>query len=73
MVGQAFTTDVEEVDTYIISFTSDNTVIEVKMVAHAAENYGRLDFMVLQDYYKGVGVHAVSAVQADKLLNDFFG
>ena len=28
--------------------------------------------MVLKDNYKGVGVHAVNAVQADLVLNDFF-
>ena len=38
------------------------------MVAHAAENNGRIDFMVLKDHYKSVGAHAVNAVQADKVL-----
>ena len=38
------------------------------MVAHAAANNGRLDFMVLKDHYKGVGVPVVNAVQTDKLM-----
>ena len=36
LVGQAFTTDAAEVHTYIVRFTSGNTVVESKMVAHAA-------------------------------------
>ena len=35
LVGQAFTTDAVEVHTYIVRFTSGNTVTEAKMVAHA--------------------------------------
>ena len=41
------------------------------MFAHAAEHNSRLDFMALKDLYEGVGVHAVNAVQNDKLLNFF--
>ena len=41
------------------------------MVAHAAENNGCLELMALKDHYKCVGMHAVNAVQADKVLNDF--
>ena len=29
------------------------------MVDHAAENKGRLEFMVLKNPYEGIGVHAV--------------
>ena len=72
LVGQEFTTDAAEVYAYIVRFTSVNTVAEVKMVAYAAANNGRLDFMVLKDHYKGVGVHALNAVQADKVLNSLF-
>ena len=42
------------------------------MVAHAAENNGRLDFMALKDHYGYIGVHAVNTVQADKLLKGLF-
>ena len=42
------------------------------MVAHAAENNCRLDFMALNDKCEGIGVHVVNAVQADKVLNYFF-
>ena len=42
------------------------------MVAHTAENTGRLDFMALKDHYEGVGVHAVFLVQANKVLRYFF-
>ena len=42
------------------------------MVVHAAENNGSLDFMALKDHYEGVGVHAINAVQADKVLDALF-
>ena len=40
LFGQAFTTDTAEVNTYIVSLKSGNTVVEAKMVAHAAEKNG---------------------------------
>ena len=42
------------------------------MVAHVAENNGRLDFMSLKDHYKDVGAHALNVVQDEKLLNYLF-
>ena len=36
LVRQAFTTDTEEVHTYIVRFASGNTVAEAKMVAYVA-------------------------------------
>ena len=73
LVGQAFTTDAAVVCTYIVRFASGNTVAEAKMVSHAAESNGCLDFNAIKDHYKDVSVHAVNVVQADKVLNDFFG
>ena len=72
LFGQVFPTDAAEIHTYSVRFTSGNTVAEAKMVAHAAENNGCLDFMALKDHYKVVGVHTVNTVQADKLLGSFF-
>ena len=34
------------------------------MVTHASKNNGRLEFMALKYYYKGVGVNALNAVQS---------
>ena len=51
LVGQAFTTDAAEVPTYISRFTLGNTSAEANMVAHAAENNGRLDLMSLKYHY----------------------
>ena len=42
------------------------------MVAYSAENNGQLDFMALKYHYEGVGVHAVNAVQTDKVLESLF-
>ena len=72
LVGHEFTTDAVEVHTYIVRFTSGNTVAEAKLVSHAAENNGCLGFIVIKDHYECVGVHVVNVVQADKVLNDFF-
>ena len=72
LVGQAFMTDAAELHTYIVRFTSGNVVAEANMVAHAAENNGFLEFMALKDHYEGVGMQAVNALQADKVLNIFF-
>ena len=72
LVGKAFTTDAAELQTYIVRFTSGNKVAEAKMVDHVAENNGLLDFMALKDYYEVDGVHAVNAVQSDKVLNHLF-
>ena len=71
LVVQSITTDAEEVHTYIVSFTSGNTVVDSKMVDYASENNGRLDLMALKDHSEGVGVHTVNAVQADKVLRNF--
>ena len=72
LVGHEFKTDAAEVHTYIVRFTSGNTVAEANMVAHAAENNCFLDFMLLKDHYRGVGLHTVNAVQSDKVSNHFF-
>ena len=42
------------------------------MVAHPAENSVHLDFMALNYHHEDVGVYAVNAVHADKILNDLF-
>ena len=47
-------------------------VAEAKMVVHAAENNGCIEFMELKDQYDGVGVHTVNLVHDDKLLKLFF-
>ena len=70
LVGNEPTNDVAELHTYIGRFTAGNMVAEAKMVSHAAENNGRLDFMAIKDHYKGVGMHAVNVVQADKVLKN---
>ena len=72
LVGHAFMTDTAELHTYIVRFTSGNTVAEEKMVAHAAKHNGLIDFMALKYHYEVVSLHMVNAVQADKLLNDLF-
>ena len=42
------------------------------MVFHVSQSNGCLDFISIKDHYEGVGVHAVNAVQDDKVLNNLF-
>ena len=72
LAGQVFTTDAAEGHTYIVRFTSGNTIAEAKMVAHTAENNGHINFIALKDHYERFGVHTVNAVKTDKVLNNFF-
>ena len=72
LTGQAYQTDADEVHTYIVKFKSGNLVAEDKLVPDAQQNNGRLYFVALKNHYKGVGVHAINIVQADKALRDIF-
>ena len=72
LVGQAFTTDTAEVHIYIVRFTSGNAVTEANMVAHLAENNGRIDFMALKYHYEIIGVHVINSVQDDGVLKILF-
>ena len=71
LTGQSYLTDAAEVHMYIIKFTSENPVVEAKMLQIAQKNDGRLDFIALNNHYEGVGVHAVEMVKYDKILQDY--
>ena len=45
--GAAFKVDAAEVHTYLVNFTSGNSIAEVKMLPYAHENNGRLDFKAM--------------------------
>ena len=62
LVGQTFTTNASEVYTYIVRFTSGNTVLEANFFSRTAESNGRLDFVALKDHYEDVVVNAVNSV-----------
>jgi hypothetical protein len=70
--GEAFTRDAAEVHTYIVSFIAGNTTAESKVMSHAEERNGRLDYLSLKEHYEGVGVNAVDALGADKALENLF-
>ena len=72
ITGKEYLTDAEEVHTYIIKFTSGNTVEEAKLVQNAQKNDRRSDFIALKNHYEGVGVHTVGIVKADKILQYLF-
>ena len=70
--GQAFLTDVAEVHTYIIKFTSGNPVTEANMVHNPHKNDRIIDFTALKNHYEGVGLHVLDIVKAENILQDLF-
>ena len=72
LTRQAYLTDAEEVHTYIIKFTSGNTVAESKMAQNSQNNDGRLDIIALKNHHEGLGVHAIDIVKADDIIQDLF-
>ena len=61
-----------EVYTYIIKFTLRNPAAEAKIFPHTQQQNGRPDFIALRNHYKGIGVHSINVVQADKVIYDLF-
>ena len=70
--GDAYTIDAAEVHTYLINFMSNNPTAEVKMLPHAAENNGRLDYRALVEHYEGIGVLGVNVLKAEETLKSLF-
>ena len=70
--GAAFKIDAAEVHTYLVNFTSGNSVAEVKMLPHTHENNGRLDFKALREHYEGVGVNSINVIKAEETLKNLF-
>ena len=70
--GDAYVTDAAEVHTYLINFMSNNPTAEVKMLPHADENDGRLDYLALTQHYEGVGVLGVNVLKAEETLKSLF-
>ena len=64
--------DAAEVHTYLVNFTSGNSITEVKMLPHSHENNGRLDFKALKEYYEGVGVNSINVIKAEETLKNLF-
>jgi hypothetical protein len=72
LTGDAFDTDASEVHTYIVSFITGNSTAESKILQHANDNNGRLDYLALKAHYEGVGVNAIEILKAEKVLSDLF-
>ena len=70
--GTAFKVDAAEVHTYLVNFTSGNSIAEVKMLPYAHENNGRLDFKALKEHYEGVGVNSINVIKAEETLKNLF-
>ena len=72
LTGKASFIDSAEVHTYIIKFTSGNSVAEAKMVHNSQKNDGRLDFIALKNHYEVVSVHDIDIVKSDKIIQYLF-
>ena len=72
LTGQAYQADAVEVYIYIVKFTPGKSLAEINLVPHAEHNNGRLDFIALKNHYKEVGVHAISIVHTEKVIQDKF-
>lgn len=72
LTGEAFTIDANEVHIYIQSFITGNETAEAKILPHASDVNGRLDFIALRDHYAGVGANAKELIFADKNLETLF-
>ena len=70
--GEAFIIDAAEVHIYIQSFISGNETAEAKILPHASEIKGRLDFIALKEHYKGVGANSKELIFAGKTLETLF-
>ena len=72
LYGDAYTIDAAEVHTYLINFMSNNQTAVVKMLPHAAENDGRLDYHALVEHYEGIGVLGVNVLKTEETLKSLF-
>jgi hypothetical protein len=70
--GEAFVIDAAEVHIYIQSFIAGNETAEAKILGHANENNGRLDFLALKEHYEGVGANSKELLFANKILETLF-
>ena len=70
--GTVFNIDAVELYTYLVNFTFGNSIAKVKMLPHAHENNGRLNFKALREHYKGVSVNSINVIKAEVTLKNLF-
>lgn len=72
LAGDTFVIDANEVHTIIVNLISGNSTAEAKILAHANENNGRLDYTALKNHYEGVGVYALDVTRAQQYIDELF-
>ena len=72
ITGDSFRTDAAEVHTYISKFISGNSTAESKILSNTAQKNGRLDYTLLKNHYKGIGINTVDILKADHTLESLF-
>ena len=72
LVGDAFNIAAAEVHTYIQSFINGNKTAEAKILAHADQKNGRLDFVALKEHYEGIGANLKDLISADRTMETLF-
>ena len=72
LTGKVFALDASDIHTYIVSFITENTTAENKIMPYLLENNGRRDYQALKDHYEGVGANATMITQAEKDIETLF-
>ena len=72
LTGEAFTLDTADVHTYVVSFTTKNSMAENKLMPHLLQNNGRLYYQLLKDHYEGVGANATLITKVEKDTKSLF-
>ena len=72
LTGEAFAFDAAEVHTYIVKFTTENSIAENKLMPTLLMNNGRSDYQALKNYYESVGANATLITKAEKDLETLF-
>ena len=64
LTGRAFSSDTSKVQSYIVRLISEKSVAEQNILPYKDSSDGRLYFMTLKEYYKGVGDNVKSTLTA---------
>ena len=72
LAGDAFTIDAMQVHTIIIGLIAGNDTAEAKVLVHAEEHNGRLDYIALRNHYAGIGIMALNVTKAERIIESIF-
>ena len=70
LTGVSFEVDSAKVHAYVVKFNSGNDTTESKIRSHTQHSNKRLDYIVLKNHFKGVGVNVVDIIQDESILEN---